>query len=370
MDRVPPELLSSFFQAFLPIPAREFSLVLPGHKRAEAIQSLRMVSKRWNEAVLETPTLWSYIELSPTEAALLRVHQSLKRSKAAPLHIRVQLHDVTADLHRPEVRRAVDALWEEAYRWNTYVITTFLPMESIHQNAWFKLVPPVPLPNLREAWIMGSEHSSFITELNAPRINILAERGVLTKISLPSLPDLLSWKLAPPSRQVEWERLGQIVRAAPNLAVLQFTATPKEDNTSVGKIAEVMQSVDFPALMEFITNPGATSFGFLSKIRAPNLEILVIENYFSEIPFSIPSLSSCPKLKLIRFSGHPRLSAIRGVVSSMAPDELNRLNMEIEIRPGIRPFSTEPAAETPQRRKFSEHVKWFEERFSVSWLQA
>lgn len=370
MDRIPPELLSSCFQAFLPIPAREFGFLLPGRKRAEVIQSLRLVSKRWNEVVLETPVLWSYIELSPTEAALLRVHQWLKRSKAAPLHIRIQLHDVTVDFHRPEVRRAIDALWEEAYRWSTYVITAFLPMESIHQNAWFKLVPPVPLPNLREAWIMGSEHSSLITELNAPRINILVEHGVLTKISLPSLPDLLSWKLVPPSRQVEWERLGQIVRAAPNLAVLQFTATSKEGNTSAGEIAEVMRGVDFPSLTGFITNPGATSFGFLSKIRAPNLEILVIENYFSEIPFSIPSPSSCPKLKQIRFSGHPRLSAIRGVVSLMAPDELNRLIMEIEIQPWTRPFSTEPAAETPQRRKFLEHIEWFEERFSVRWLHA
>ncbi|KIO29833.1 hypothetical protein M407DRAFT_162535 [Tulasnella calospora MUT 4182] len=175
MDRIPPELLGSFFQSLLPIPPRDFSTLPPGADRPKTIQSLRLVSKTWNDVVLETPFVWSYIELSAKDAELLRVHQWLKRSKAAPLHIRMRFY--STDLEEPEVRKAIDALWLEAYRWSTYIITAFLPVETIQQQAWFRLVPPVPLPNLREAWIMGFEHSSFISELNAPRINILVELG-------------------------------------------------------------------------------------------------------------------------------------------------------------------------------------------------
>ncbi|KAG9042167.1 hypothetical protein FS837_011198 [Tulasnella sp. UAMH 9824] len=362
MERLPPELLGSFFQALLPIPPRDFSPLPPGADRPKTIQSLRLVSKTWNDAVLETPFVWSYIELSAKEVELLRVHQWLKRSKAAPLHIRIRFH--STDLQEQEVKKAITALWSEAYRWSTYIISASLPVATIQQQGWFKLVPPVPLPNLREAWIMGSEYSSFISELNAPQINILVELGVLTKISLTSLPDLLSWMLEPPCRRVEWERLAQVARAAPKLAVLQLIATPKEDSTGDGDIAEIMRGVTFPSLMGLIISPGRTALGFLERIRAPGLEILVIESYFSDIPIPIPPSSSCPNLKRIRFSKNPRLSAVRGGISRMAAKDLDRLVVEIEIRQ----FSRSSAGETPEMRKFQEHLKWFEEKCSVNWI--
>ncbi|KAG8924290.1 hypothetical protein FRC01_011692 [Tulasnella sp. 417] len=363
MNRIPGELLSSFFQALLPIPPRDFSPLPPGADRPEAIQSLRLVSKLWNEAVLETPFVWSYIELSAKDAELRRARQWLKRSKAAPLHIRMRFH--STDLQTTETRKAIEALWSEAYRWSTYIITAFLPVEAIQQQGWFKLVPPVPLPNLREAWIMGSEYSSFISELNAPRINILVELGVLTKIRLTSLPDLLSWKLEPPSRRMEWERLAQIVRASPKLAVLQFIKTRREDDTRDGEITEIMRGVTFPSLMGLIVSPGRTSFGFLEKLRAPGLEILVIEEYLSDVHIPIPPIESCPSLKRIRFSNNPRLSAVREGVSRMTAGELGRLIVDIEIRS----FSRNPARETPETRKFQQHMKWLEETCLVNWIQ-
>ncbi|KAG9016006.1 hypothetical protein FRB90_003865 [Tulasnella sp. 427] len=368
MDRLPPELLSSCFESLLPIPTcGSTSVYYSENNRVEIIDSLRLVSKAWNQRIIQTPNIWSYVELR-RDTPFGHVQRLIERSKAVTLHIRIMVHDLQLD--REETKSAIATLWGEAHRWETYVVTTpSNSAESIQRPAWFKLFPSVNLPRLREVWIMGYNRSEVLPEVNAPRVKILVEFGVLARITSSSLLELYAWQTKQPTCLSEWRRLGSMSRMSPNLAELRLVSKPSTDETLADsqEARMIMQDITFPSLKRLnVTSTGFSTSILFSTLRAPKLAALVIEKYDSDQPFSIPSRSSCPNFSYIRFKENPNLSALRRAVSALAPVELEGKRMEIEVKP----LERGPRRITAEIREQEEQMFWFEKSFTdITWIR-
>ncbi|KAG9034411.1 hypothetical protein FS837_002224 [Tulasnella sp. UAMH 9824] len=209
MDRLPTEILELIYLALLPIPpcAFLFQFVYPTRHRIQALERLRLVSKKWNSAVLNTPRLWSYIEVS---FAWSNVHPLLERAKSSPLHVRIQVNEIN-----PRIQAILETVWSTAERWDTCVICNAM----VSGEPGF--LPPISLPNVREVWVAGIRTAGPPT-LDAPRIETLVECFGAFVIEDGGLSSLRSWQTGLPATMPEWERFTRITQQSPKLRSLQF----------------------------------------------------------------------------------------------------------------------------------------------------
>lgn len=168
MDILPPELLSSIHLALLPIPPCDKLMRNddPYRTRINALTRIRLVSRRWNDIVQDTPQLWSCINIASGAPWWDTTRLSLKRTRGAPLHIRIHFGYRKYEDHK-HLSRMLKRVWSEAHRWETvaFLGIPFFP--------WCHL-PPGPLPNLREVLYIGAGGKDPVTvEIQAPRLEAL-----------------------------------------------------------------------------------------------------------------------------------------------------------------------------------------------------
>lgn len=351
MDRLPQELLSSFFLTLLPIPSLALgNIQAPARERSRAITTLRLVSKNWNQNILDTPKLWSYITVSPEGTDALRY---LPRSKAVPLHVRIALYISSRGINPQDIRAAIEALWREANRWTTYYVTTYR-IEDSETYAWFRLIPPVPLPKLREARLAGPQH----VELQSPELKRLHQWQCTTNIHLNGVPALQTLVTKQPTTHQEWERLLLVSQQCTLLKSLRLTEYPSFERQVEPQpgVSFPTTTLAFPNLEELKLVANRVALGFIAHLHAPVLGLLVIRRYKSPIPFSVPP--SCPALSRIRFTHHPELDAIQEVLSTFPPARLQNLTIELEMDEYVPELFT-------QRKKIGdERIRWLQKHVS------
>lgn len=358
MDRLPLELLTQVYGTILPIPPCNVSSVRSAHERAKALTSLRLVSRSWNHNILHTAELWSYITVSPWGTDALRY---LERSRQAPLHIRLEIHSVRINggPSAQELRTAVEALWAVGNRWRTYATNNSGAGEDCN---WFRVVPAVSLPNLREAWLLGNQ----AVELHCPSLQKLHQLSD-TNVHLAEAPALRSWTTAQPSDEEGWKQLSRVGRLCSNLQSLHLTGPSLGEFRIIeSRPEEILPSKTldrptFHALQEVNIVANDAALDFVSRLHAPSLHLLVIRRYASFIPFAIPG--SCPSLNRIRFERSSKLTAIRQVLSTFPPTLLQ--NLIIEIEKDIERLRRR--AEKDNRD--AAHFQWFEKHARVRWLK-
>ncbi|KIO15679.1 hypothetical protein M407DRAFT_34737 [Tulasnella calospora MUT 4182] len=355
MDRLPTEIFSFIYFALLPIPpcTFHFQFVYPTRDRMRALERLRLVSKQWNNAVLGTPELWSYIEVSNDWSI---VDPLLARAKAVPLHVRIALNPF--EQLEPRFERIVETVWSTANRWDTYVSSAFI------FGGWFNLLPPTPLHNVREVWLSGS--SAFgPPKLRAPRIEKLVENFCAPIIEDIGVAGLRSWGTSLPLQMSEWERFMTITQQCPALGSLRFMSNRHDPRVlEFSGFTKSYNSLVLPSLTELVIRTDAGTFTLLPYIRAPRLELLIIEDYSSFIPFSIPCPSSCPALRRIRFIGGGTLQTIQAFLATVPKEQIEKVTTEIEYSK----FAENIGGFQPGTEGLAERRKWINEKFRVRWI--
>ncbi|KAG8940674.1 hypothetical protein FRC04_005086 [Tulasnella sp. 424] len=350
MDRLPQELLSSIFLTLLPIPLLSLmNIPQPARDRSRDLTTLRLVSKNWNQNILDTPELWSYITVSPEGTDALRY---LPRSKAAPLHVRIALY-ISDGGDPQDIRAAIEALWREANRWTTYYVSTYR-IEDSETYAWFRLMPPVPLPKLREARLEGPQH----VELQCPGLKRLHQWQCTTNIHLGGFPALQTLVTKQPTTHQEWERLLLVSQQCTLLKSLRLTEPwsfeRQVESQPGGSFRRT--TLAFHNLEELKLVANRVALDFITHLHAPVLGLLVIRRYDSPIPFSIPP--SCPALNRIRFTHRPDLDAIQEVLSTFPPARLQNLTIELEMDEYV------PELFTQKRKIGDERIHWLQKHVS------
>lgn len=344
INNLPPELLSSIYLSLLPIPNTDRIRYSNYYdKRISALTCIRLVSKHWNDAVLDTPGLWSYIEIQVAEW-WDTTRLSLERSRAAPLHIRIDFGD-TRSGSRDHMDQAVERVWSEADRWETFAC------EGLARFP-LRLFPLAPLPNLRKAWIHGMQ-DTFPLEAHAPRLECLWEVLQLTNIEASSTPALKRWAVTYPTRRAEWERLMKIVGDCSGLEWVRFLPFPGQSDEGLKtledwNIPDTRNGISFPSLKQIEIIPIPLSVNFLSYLIAPNLQRLVIRgSVLSDLALEFPApptlFESCPKLKFIRFDLDVLTWDIKRWLSLLSQELIERLEVEVECEfdswVGLIPFT-------------------------------
>ncbi|KIO15356.1 hypothetical protein M407DRAFT_35092, partial [Tulasnella calospora MUT 4182] len=115
----------------------------------------------------------------------------------------------------------------------------------------------------------------------------------------------------------EWERFMTITQQCPALGSFRFMSNRHDPRVlEFSGFTKSYNSLILPSLTELVIRTDAGTFTLLPYIRAPRLELLIIEDYASFIPFSIPYPSSCPALRRIRFIGGGTLQTIQAFLAT------------------------------------------------------
>lgn len=355
MDRLPLEILSSIYVISVPIPpcTISFDRVHPLRDRIRSLNLLRSVSKRWNNAILNIPQLWSYIEVSATtgDPRLL-----LKRSKAVPLHVRIKFGIGQTD---SSFRDAVKALWATANRWKTYMGVGYVFGSSL------RLLPPCSLPNVEEVWLAGFVGNDHPT-IQAPRMKKLVECSSTPTFGTAGAPTLKRWDTAFPVNRLEWERLIQVVQLCPSLEFVEFVHTEYTPPAVLASgLTQVADYILFPALKKLVMDPATRRFDFLPYVRAPQLDRIVFQHYKDFFPFPIPSSSTCPNLSRIQFVGASGFRAIQEWVLTVPKEISERVGVEIEYH---QQRNAAGAYEPVIADLDSLWRPWFDKHFPVKWI--
>ncbi|KIO16382.1 hypothetical protein M407DRAFT_33970 [Tulasnella calospora MUT 4182] len=332
MNNLPTELLSSIHLTLLPTPTSTDCIRYSNYYRSRinALTRIRLVSKQWNDAVLDTPELWSYIEIQVAKW-LDTIRLSLKRSKAAPLHIRIDFGDTRPGI-RDDMVQMVDLVWSQADRWETF------GCEGVARFP-LRLLPLGPHPSLREVCIRGKQDTHTV-DFQAPRLESLWEVTQLTNIETSGTPALRSWAVTYPTRRGEWERLIKIVENCSRLEWLRFLPHPGQSDEGLRtleawSLPDANNGIAFPSLKQIEFIPIPLTVNFLSYILAPNLQRLVIRgSIFSDLSTGFPApprlFEACPKLKFIRFDSEVLTWDIQRWLSALSQDLIERLEVEVE----------------------------------------
>ncbi|KAG9016008.1 hypothetical protein FRB90_003867 [Tulasnella sp. 427] len=326
MDQLPLELISLIYTILLPIPAcsDEFDEESAPVTRAEDITNLRLVSKMWNDTVLDTPELWSYIHLFESGPPL-----RLERSKAAPLHIRISFESGEKSQRFLE---GVKALWRVADRWITYLV--------IGDRDGSPLLPVCPLPNIQELWLMPYTNIGLIT-IDAPRLKKLVQITGNATIGPIGCTNLTRWGTTPRIDRAGWERFMTVVSGCPLLETVELIGQSilDVDEDDDEEVEWTMASTGFTDLADHFTLPAVRVLVLWSQVctsdltaylKAPHLEEIMIRHSGKFGPFSVPSASSCPSLSRIRFVNWGDMEVIRPWLESIPDEVITRINVEIE----------------------------------------
>ncbi|KAG9018136.1 hypothetical protein FRB90_012157 [Tulasnella sp. 427] len=220
------------------------------------------------------------------------VAQSLERSKATGLHVRLDFHLIRAKLARQTA--VLEMLWAEASRWETF------------------------LPNLREIAFCGRQRG-LRAQINAPKLEMLWEGMGLTSIEDSGAPAS--------------QRLLEALRFLPHFRDSDEDLKPLEEWTALSP--ETKDGILFPSLKEFQFVPITLTTKFLEIIRAPNLRKLTVAgSSFKGVSFEIIVPERlfywCPNLHLIKFRSAIQFSDIKRCLSRLPPGLLRRLEIEVE----------------------------------------
>ncbi|KAG8944229.1 hypothetical protein FRC04_002096 [Tulasnella sp. 424] len=356
MDSLPSELLSSIHLTLLPIPPcinlmwyEEY----PYPMRIKALTHLRLVSRRWNDIVLDTPQLWSYIDMDSAVPRIDIARLSLERTRGAPLHIRIHYGHRMFDEEGPFVQM-FERVCSETHCWETFACNgiAFFPCH---------LFPPGPLPRLRQVFIGGRQDTSR-EEIQTPRLETLWELIDLLKIETSGAAALKNRAVPHPSDRKEWERFVKVVRNCHQLEWLRFFFHPyKPDETlrtlEDWRLPEASGGILFPSLKQFEFTLYPLPVNFLGYIHAPNLQRLIVRRpRLEHLPeaFSITTrlFESSPKLDSIRFEEGVPPELIQQCLAAVPHDRIAGMEVEVEVE-YEQSFYPDPEDLTPEVRSVS-----------------
>ncbi|KAG8944065.1 hypothetical protein FRC04_002205 [Tulasnella sp. 424] len=354
MDTLPTELLSQIFSLLLPIPPCDSKPKVFERFRTASLTSLRLVSREWNQVILYTPELWTYIEINSKSA---RVDPYLSRSGNSLLHIRVALDAKTID--QPRIQKALTMVFGCTERWKTYSLRDVrTPDEvSLDSKPLFNLIPSQPLPALRAASIaIPFESASGIT-LKAP---LLIELNTWTQqdIHLTESPLLKCWTIRALSEAANWIGTIRTLLACPQLEKLSIAW--EIDSNAAFSEETMPETIVLPALQELELRDTPANQRLLARLGAPQLQTLILSHYSSPVPFTLPQ--STLSLATIKFTNKPRLNAVRRAVAAMPM--VQKMTVEIDASSAHLPHH---AARTAFEQLKSDR-SWLERHATVVWI--
>ena len=165
--RLPTEILLAIFK--LDIRER------PGLKRKE---ELIAVSRQWKDIITNTPTIWSFINITHLHEPDIRKH--LKKSKNALLDIVIELSNQTTDLD--VLSSCLDLITPHANRWRSFCIVD--PSNSKFKTDvgrfFSKLLKDFEFPSLKRVLIPDFDNTpypTFLSSTRAPALEYLEIRN-------------------------------------------------------------------------------------------------------------------------------------------------------------------------------------------------
>lgn len=347
MDALPPELLSQVFSLVLPIPRCDLDPGAYEWIRAENRTSLRLVSKDWNQVILDTAELWTYIEINSLTTS---IDLHLSRSGNSLLHVRIAVDDDAIVL--PNVRKALEKAFSCTERWKSYSLwdARNFDEDSSGSVSFIDLIPSQPFSALQIAsFVMSRELNSAIV-LNAPALNRL-DTQIKQNLQLVDSPFLTYWStFSVPN----WTGVIRNLTACPKLEKLFIMEKPGRTITET-----IPTSITMPALKELELNDTPACHQLLARLEAPQLQTFIFSRCRSPVSFTLHQSNS---LATVRFTNNPRLNSIRRAVA--AQPLLQQLTVEIEA---CSAFLRKDAARTDFEQLKSDR-SWLERNTRIKWI--
>lgn len=400
MDTLPTEVLSHVFAMMIPV--RDS---YKDHYVAETTNKLHaelsLVCRYWEQVVIKTPEIWSYIHLSreTTEQTLRR---RLGLSGREPLYVRVDVGD-DADVDDSKTFPALyDILLETVDRWRSFVFQGTL-LDNDGPKRWI----PQLLPNVEEAAYYGliehdnegleqfdhnegvSKEYRFKPWTVAPKLKRFAvetsgqfyfkECPLVTEFAVSDIAQWWGGSLDAHSWHDKWEEyLTQLAKLCPQLKTLEISGLLEDDGLDpMGWTTRESKWPQFPHLHTLKVDAvhAPSTIPIISKFNAPNLRALHLGHIHTCLPLPLPSVtlgiepSSCQ----IHFDNSP-LHAIKLFLQNVS--QLSELNVSIAFDDAFgmtleRYRFTDERGEDPfgERARIIEDWTWFEKHTrSVQWI--
>ncbi|KAG9045751.1 hypothetical protein FS837_005708 [Tulasnella sp. UAMH 9824] len=348
MDVLPPELLSQIFSLLLPIPRCDLKPEAFERIRAANRTSLRLVSKDWNQVILDTAELWAYIEINSLTAS---IEQYLSRSGNSLLHVRITVDDEATAL--PSVQKALEMAFSCTERWKSYSLWDVRNFDEGSSNSisFINLIPSQPFPALQIASLVMSPELNSEIVLNAPALNRL-DTWLKPNLHLTDSPFLTHWSM---SSVPDWTGMIRNLTACPKLEKLSIME-------KLGRtIPETIPtSITMPVLKELELYDSPACHQFLARLEAPRLRTFIFSRYRSPVPFALHRSTS--SLVIVRFTNNPRLNPIRRAVA--AQPLLQQLTVEIDA---CSSFLRKHAPRTDFEQLKSDR-SWLERHTRIKWI--
>lgn len=296
-DILPSELLSKIFEAGLehyePLLSRDGVVSTVMIVRHDYLESICLVSQRWNAVAIETPTLWSMVSISCYDSAIFstiykfdpyrrhRLH--LERAKASPLNI--CLHMPWYCFRDSGPSRSFWKFWEELKKKHDQWMSIETCREEIQDLEHLEGLIPHSLPNLETIELgIAAVPVGWQGAIIAPKLRAYGCLGALGFVvpftQLAQLEDLRIGGAVPRATRV-FEHLKSIRNLEVSSAVFDEDDTPWE--------------VELNCLetMTIAGNMGSMHI-FLQSLRCPHLHTISFRQV--KPSYSLPGISDIPPL--------------------------------------------------------------------------
>jgi len=277
IHRLPTELLLSILE-----------LDISAHPDCERKQELAGVSRRWRDVILNSPILWTIINIPRLNASGINAH--LKRSGESLLNIVITVNE-QGQLDSDKLTPYLDIVMPYAHRWcSLHVLNVdeseFIVGSTITPIGGFiiEAINHLQFPALKHVIIQhvgGNEYSDFLSPTCAPALEHLELEGMLPYQSFAPPPTLKTLRL------MADEFLDEV--HYPFFAYLIPTQRLTTLSLS-GDIADWIlrpNSIHFPVLNTLTLSVSQTN-QLLLAIIAPNLEYFNYDpGYYEDHRFSV-----------------------------------------------------------------------------------
>ncbi|KAG8978280.1 hypothetical protein FRB90_008503 [Tulasnella sp. 427] len=401
MDRLPPELLSHIFVLAMPekLSYRDTDVEETTNKPQT---TLSLVCKYWNQVILETPQLWSYVYLGQktTEYGLQR---RLELSKGALLDVRIDTPvEYIARASESALRPLYDILVQTSDRWRTFILQGW-----VQNNSALKQWIPEYLPNVVEAGYLGrvveDDEGSFVANTEtggtietrfqpwtvAPKLRRFAVSAfgqfyftgcpLVTEFAISDIAEWWGGLVATRSWHDKWEEyLITLAAMWPRLEVLEITIDLWDDTDDWhDTMAWTSKNTKWPPFhhlhtLKLNSCSEACTIPIITKMNAPNLRDIHVDSIHSCLPLPCPSITFPidPLACRVHFA-NSTLRAIRTFLGSVS--HLDQLAISINLKGtfGLRFRMTEKRGEVvaDELARIMADCAWVTEHTrSVEWI--
>lgn len=219
---------------------------------------LSSINRRWRDIALNTPLLWSHIDVTRTKEYKLHIPMYLTRSRSVPLS--VVIYDL---MHSCDMQAIVDMLVGNSHRIFSLSIHDASP--SPNSAILLECIKAAKFPRLWEAKLSRRAlWQNFNVEHEMASQFVLINNTSLTALTMHGIP---------------FPVVGNVIQGAQSLQTLVLCRTFRSTEQLGGQIL-----MDFPQLksLHFEDFDGNVLMAFIKTIRAPLLERMCLSDIDAE----------------------------------------------------------------------------------------